>query len=85
MGEYSRVNYLYNKTGNQNHQFGISSWTYPWAVGVSKGPRLKRRLGVLDILENARSLGVGLVQYSDNLPLENLPWETMVKLKRVSS
>ncbi|HEC42650.1 MAG TPA: hypothetical protein ENI20_07470 [Bacteroides sp.] len=70
---------------NQNPKLGISSWTYPWAVGVSKGPRLKRRMDVLEILENARSLGIGLVQYSDNLPLENLPWETLVKLKRLSS
>ena len=67
-----------------NHQIGISSWSYPWAVGVSKGPRLKRRLSVTSLIEKAISLDVKLVQIADNLPLENLPWETMVKLKRLA-
>ena len=69
----------------KTHQFGISSLSYPWAVGMAKGPRLKRRLSAFELLEKARELGVGLVQIANNLPLENMPWESMVKLKRMAS
>jgi len=72
-------------TDNQTHQFGISSLSYPWAVGMAKGPRLKRRLSAFELLEKARDLGVGLVQIADNLPLDDMPWETMVRLKRMAS
>lgn len=71
-------------TDNRKPKFGISTWSYPWAVGVTKGPRLAKRLSVFDVLENARELGVELIQYADNLPLEELPWETLVKLKRIA-
>jgi sugar phosphate isomerase/epimerase len=67
-----------------NHKLGISSWAFPWAVGVSKGPRLKRRLTAYELLEKAAELGVGLVQMADNLTLEELPWETLVKCKRLA-
>jgi sugar phosphate isomerase/epimerase len=67
---------------NHYHKLGISSWSYPWAIGVSKGPRLKKRLSAFDLLEKAAELGTGLVQIADNLPLEDLPWEALVKCKR---
>jgi len=70
---------------NLNNKLGISSWSFPWAVGISKGPRLKRRMDVLELMEKAKELGVGLVQIADNLPLEDLPWETLVKCKRFAS
>jgi sugar phosphate isomerase/epimerase len=70
---------------NLKNKLGISSWSFPWAVGVSKGPRLKRRMDVLELMEKAGELGVGLVQIADNLPLEDLPWETLVKCKRFAS
>ena len=68
--------------GNLNNKLGISSWAFPWAVGVSKGPRLKRRLSAYELLEKAAELGVSRVQIADNLPLEELPWESLVKCKR---
>ncbi len=67
---------------NLNSKLGISSWAFPWAVGVSKGPRLKRRLTANELLEKAAKLEVGRVQFADNLPLEELPWETLVQCKR---
>ena len=66
-------------------QFGISSWSFPWAVGVRKGPRPGRCMGAHDLVENAHQLEVDLVQIADNLPLENLPWESMIRLKRTAS
>jgi 3-oxoisoapionate decarboxylase len=67
-----------------NFQFGISSWSYPWAVGVRKGPRPVNRMSAQDLVENAHELGVEILQIADNLQLENLPWETMIKLKRTA-
>ena len=67
---------------NHYQRLGISSWSFPWAIGVSKGPRLKRRMDILELMEKAKELGLGLVQIADNLPLEDLPWETLVKCKR---
>jgi sugar phosphate isomerase/epimerase len=67
---------------NHYPKLGISSWSYPWAVGVAKGPRLQRRLSALDLLQKAIGLDIGLVQIADNMPLEDLPWETLVKCKR---
>jgi sugar phosphate isomerase/epimerase len=42
-------------------------------------------MGALDLVEKAYQLEVDLVQIADNLPLENLPWESMIKLKRTAS
>ncbi len=63
-------------------EIGLSSWSFPWAIGISRGPRLEKRLTAPEILEKAVSLGVSLVQFAENLPLENLPWETVVRMKR---
>lgn len=51
---------------------GLSSYTYPWAVGVP-GHEPARRLGVLDLLDRAHRLGAPVLQVADNLPLHTLP------------
>lgn len=51
---------------------GISSWTYPWAIGVSGYPRPVRPLRLADLLERAAELKIGVVQIADNLPLHQL-------------
>ena len=66
-------------------KFGISSWSYPWAVGVRKGPRPKIRMSALDLVEQAHALGVKFLQIAENLPLENMPWETLIRLKRTAN
>ena len=57
---------------NQNFKIGISSWTFPWAIGVNKGPRPKKLMSVFDLLIKARELQVPILQIADNLPLEKL-------------
>lgn len=52
-------------------RLGISSWTYPWAVGVSWFPP-SRPLRLTDLLTRASLLKVGVVQIADNLPLDKL-------------
>lgn len=50
-------------------KIGLSSYTYPWAVGVPGWPPA-RPLQPLELLSRAVELGVGVVQFADNLPLE---------------
>lgn len=53
-------------------RLGISSWTYPWAIGVAGFPSPAKPLGLSGLLERAASLKVGVVQVADNLPLHKL-------------
>jgi len=53
-------------------RLGISSWTYPWAIGVSGFPLPPRPMRLADLLDRASALKVGVVQVADNLPLHKL-------------
>ncbi|MFC1761441.1 sugar phosphate isomerase/epimerase family protein [Planctomycetota bacterium] len=61
-------------------EFGISSWSYPWAIGVAKGPQPDQPLSALGLLEKAKALNVPIVQIADNLPLEKLSAEEIQAL-----
>lgn len=52
-------------------EIGISSYTYTWAVGVP-GFRPANPLRHLDLLKRAAAMGVRVVQFADNLPLDKL-------------
>jgi sugar phosphate isomerase/epimerase len=52
-------------------RLGISSYTYAWAVGVPGYPPA-RALGPRGLLDKAVELGVHVVQFADNLPLDRL-------------
>jgi len=58
-------------TPNDNMRLGISSWAYPWAIGVS-GYTPPQPLTLAGLLERASELKVGVVQVADNLPLDKL-------------
>jgi 3-oxoisoapionate decarboxylase len=51
---------------------GISSYTFPWAVGLP-GATPACPLRPMQLLEKARELGVGLVQFGANMALDRLP------------
>jgi len=53
-------------------RLGISSWTYPWAIGVRGFPAPDRPMRIADLLDRAAALKVGVVQVADNLPLHEL-------------
>jgi sugar phosphate isomerase/epimerase len=53
-------------------RLGISSYTFPWAVGVPGYPPSPRPLTAEGLLARAVELGVRLVQIADNLPLDAL-------------
>lgn len=50
---------------------GISSYTFPWAVGLPDAPP-PFPLRPMNLLEKAQELGVGLVQFGPNMPLDRL-------------
>ncbi len=62
-------------------KFGISSWSYPWAMGVKVGPQPERIMTALDLLQKAVDYKVGLVQFADNLPLEDLSNQELKAVK----
>ena len=49
-------------------KLGIGSYTYTWGVGVP-GQMPEHPMTAMDVLKQAKSLGVGVVQFCDNLPL----------------
>ncbi len=53
-------------------RLGISSWSFPWAIGVAGYPAPKNSLTAIGLLEKANTLGVNVVQIADNLPLHRL-------------
>lgn len=60
-------------------KLGLSSYTYPWAVGLAGYPPAQP-LGVLDMLEATRRAGVGYLQIGDNLPLHEQPEAVLDRL-----
>jgi sugar phosphate isomerase/epimerase len=52
-------------------RLGIGSYTYTWAIGVPGHPP-GAPMTAKDLLDRARELGVGVVQFADNLPLDML-------------
>ena len=53
-------------------KLGISSYTFPWAIGLPDAIP-NRPLKPLQLLDKAQELGVGLVQFGPNMPLDKLP------------
>ena len=66
-------------------KLGISSYTFPWAIGLPDAIP-SQPLTPLQLLEKARELGVGLVQFGPNMPLDQLPEKELREVvKRASS
>jgi 3-oxoisoapionate decarboxylase len=63
-------------------RLGISSYTYVWSIGVPGFPQPRRPLTAEGLLAKATELGVGVVQFADNLPLDRL---TTPELDRLAS
>ncbi len=70
-----------HEKGMENMKFGISTWCYPWSMGVVKGPQPPNKMTWLDLLGKAVELKVNLVQFADNYPLEKLSIAELDDLK----
>lgn len=57
-------------------KLGLSTYTYTWSVGVP-GHLPARPMSALDLLGQAGRLGVKVVQFADNLPLDQLAPEDL--------
>ncbi|WP_435747755.1 sugar phosphate isomerase/epimerase family protein [Microbacterium sp. PMB16] len=53
-------------------RIGIATFARTWEIGVPGFPQPERRLGPWDMVMQASDAGLSLVQFSDNLPLENI-------------
>jgi len=62
-------------------RLGISSWTFPWAVGFGSDERPELKLDAPGLLKIAAAEGIHVVQIADNLPLEKLSSREMSLLK----
>ncbi|AQG79246.1 sugar phosphate isomerase/epimerase family protein [Spirosoma montaniterrae] len=61
-------------------QTGISTYSYPWAVGVP-GYWPEHPLTALELLDRAARLGAQAVQFGDNLPLHRLSADDWLALR----
>lgn len=62
--------------------FGISSYSYPWAIGVPGHPP-PQPMDAPQLLREAKRLGAQRLQLADNLPVHHLPdgdWEALARL-----
>ena len=65
-------------------KLGISSYTFAWAIGLP-GATPSHPMKPLQLLEKARELGVGLVQFGPNMPLDKIPdYDLREVLKRAN-
>jgi 3-oxoisoapionate decarboxylase len=63
-------------------RLGISSHTFAWGIGVPDYPPPPRPMTAEGLLERAEALGVGVVQFADNLPLDRLADADLAALRR---
>jgi sugar phosphate isomerase/epimerase len=62
-------------------RLGISSYTYAWAVGVPGYP-VPHRMESTNLLGKAATLGVSVVQFADNMPLDQLLPSKLISLRQ---
>jgi len=62
-------------------RLGLSSFSFPWAIGVP-GYTPPRPLDAVGLLEKAAELGARLLQVCDNLPLHLLPEAELAAFER---
>lgn len=60
---------------------GISSYTYPFQAGINRIQRPETILTPIGLINKAAALDVSCVQFSDNMPLENLSDEELEEIR----
>ena len=63
-------------------RLGISSYTYVWGIGVPGYPPPPGPMTAQCLLERAEALGVRVVQFADNLPLDRLADTDLAALRQ---
>jgi 3-oxoisoapionate decarboxylase len=62
-------------------RLGISSWTYPWAVGTVHDQQPSKLLSPQGLVHKAAELRVQVLQIADNLPLSDLTSQELESLR----
>ncbi|SDL65072.1 sugar phosphate isomerase/epimerase family protein [Aliiruegeria lutimaris] len=60
-------------------RLGLGSYAYRWNIGI-KDQMPETPMTPFDVLDAAEALGLDLIQYADNMPLENLSAEELARL-----
>ena len=66
-------------------KLGISSYTFSWAIGISRYPLPATPLSAMGLLEKAIGYGESVLQVADNLPLTSLSPEDLNAFERRAS
>lgn len=61
-------------------KLGLSTYTYTWSIGVP-GNLPPKPMTACALVKRAAQLGVGLVQFADNIPLSDLPAQELDALE----
>jgi sugar phosphate isomerase/epimerase len=67
------------------HLLGVSTWSFPWAVGVANYPKPEYPLELRDLLRKANELHVAVVQIADNFPLHLKTENELRELKSMAN
>ena len=51
-------------------KIGVGSWTFPWATATVLNHQPEQKLGPLGVVQRAKDLGLHVVHFLDNLPLD---------------
>jgi 3-oxoisoapionate decarboxylase len=65
-------------------RIGISSWTYPWAVGTVIDSKPQEPMSVKALVRTAAELQLQVVQIADNLPLDALTTPELKSLHQLA-
>jgi hypothetical protein len=63
------------------HRIGISSFTYCFACGTRPDHKPERVMTPLELIDKAVALGVQVVQFGDNMPLEKCSTDELDKIR----
>lgn len=66
-------------------RIGLSTYTYPWAVGVPCFEVPRKPLTPAALFEKARDDGIGVVQLCDNIPLHKIDWCELEKVSETAA
>lgn len=61
-------------------KIGVGSWTFPWAIGTVLDHAPKQVLDPFGVVQRAVNLGVHVVHFLDNLPLDACDDGTIVRI-----
>ncbi len=65
-------------------KLGLGTYCYAWAHGIEGGPRPERPMSAFDLLDRCVELGVRVVQFGPNLPLNSVDLEALAERARAA-